>query len=78
VFLPYFFVEGFASSLIQPPVTLNVMTSFSCGISDCASRFWKKRVSVHVIIACRVSDLPFATSLYMLEHQNLSAIRGGR
>ncbi len=59
--------------LVQP-----VCAAASCGISDCASRFWKKRVSVHVIIACRVSDLPFATSLYTLEHQNLCAIRGGR
>src|SRR5258708_33483854 len=37
VFLPYFFVEGFASSLIQPPVTLNVTTSLkSCNASSIA------------------------------------------
>jgi len=59
--------------LVQP-----VCAAASCGISDCASRFWKKRVSVHVIIECRVSDLPFAAGLYTLEHQNLCAIRGGR
>src|SRR5260221_5518199 len=44
VFLPYFFVEGFASSLIQPPVSLNVTTSLkSCSASS---------ISCKVICCC--------------------------
>jgi hypothetical protein len=31
-----------------------------------------------MIIECRVPDLSFATSLYMLEQLNFCAIRGGR
>jgi hypothetical protein len=32
----------------------------TCGISDCASRFWKKKVAVQPIIASRTCPLPHA------------------
>jgi hypothetical protein len=63
--------EDFAALMRTPPEWPNILnrlikvverlvqpacTAASCGISDCASRFWKKRVSVLVNVLCDTFD----------------------